>query len=357
LPKRAPTPVVFDVENMLHLRFIAATACLRATVFKVKIPSDKPRTDAFRKEVGQMALKVTVPDFILDDSAAKEIQASVDKDKEEAAKKDDTGQEEEKEEAKQEEQIGVDEVEKLKKQFAELCKGIEKPKAGQSYEDTVVKAEEFEKDDDSNCHIDFMHAMSNCRAASYELDPMDWLQVKLKAGRIVPAMATTTAAIAGLQALELVKLLRKAKKQDHRNAFLNLAVPIMQASEPGDVQKIKLTDKIETSLWDRWEVNAKGLSLRAVMAKVEELHEGLVVRDVLRGNAPVYFHAIMNAPGKEKEKEATLNTPLATLLGGEAGAGDEEPESYVDLTITCSAKGDPSSTVLEGVPVLRATFA
>jgi len=75
---------------------------------------------------------------------------------------------------------------------------MEKPKAGQSYEDTIVKAEEFEKDDDSNYHIDFMHAMSNCRAASYKLDPMDWLQVKLKAGRIVPAMATTTAAIAGL---------------------------------------------------------------------------------------------------------------------------------------------------------------
>lgn len=202
-----------------------------------------------------------------------------------------------------------------------------------------------------------MHAMGNCRAASYKLDPMDWLQVKLKAGRIVPAMATTTAAIAGLQALELVKLLRKVKKEDHRNAFLNLAVPIMQASEPGDVQKTKLTDKIETSLWDRWEVDAKDLTLREVMAKVEEKYEGLVVRDVLRGNAPIYFHAIMNAAGKEKEKESALNTPLASLLAAQAGNADEEAESYVDLTITCSAKGDDTSTVLEGVPILRAIFA
>jgi hypothetical protein len=40
--------------------------------------------------------------------------------------------------------------------------------------------------------------MSNCRAWSYKLDAMDWLHVKLKAGRIVPAMATTTASIAGV---------------------------------------------------------------------------------------------------------------------------------------------------------------
>ena len=84
---------------------------------------------------------------------------------------------------------------------------------------------------------------------------MDWITVKLKAGRIVPALATTTAAVAGLQTLELVKLLRGCKKVDHRNLFLNLAVPIMQASEPGDVSKIKLAEGLpEVSLWDRWEV-------------------------------------------------------------------------------------------------------
>ena len=86
--------------------------------------------------------------------------------------------------------------------------------------------------------------------------------MKLKAGRIVPAMATTTASVAGLQTLELVKVLRNVKKADYRNAFLNLAVPIMQASEPGDVLKTKFTDKIETTLWDRWELTEKNLTLK-----------------------------------------------------------------------------------------------
>lgn len=71
----------------------------------------------------------------------------------------------------------------------------------------------------------------------------------------------------------------------------------MQASEPGDVLKVKLTDKIEATLWDRWEVEGQKLSLAEVISKVEEKYEGLEVRDVLRGNEPIFFHAIMNAPG------------------------------------------------------------
>jgi hypothetical protein len=49
LPKRPPTPIIFDSANDLHQRLIASMACLRATIFKIKIPSDKPRSDAFRK--------------------------------------------------------------------------------------------------------------------------------------------------------------------------------------------------------------------------------------------------------------------------------------------------------------------
>jgi len=129
----------------------------------------------------------------------------------------------------------------------------------------------------------------------------------------------------------------------------------MQASEPGDVLKVKLTDKIEATLWDRWEIDAQKLSLAETISKVEEKYEGLEVRDMLRGNAPIYFHAIMSAPGKEKEKENTLKTKLAELLEFESDTQDGE--NYVDLTITCIVKGDPKATILEGVPPLRVKLA
>jgi len=43
-----------------------------------------------------------------------------------------------------------------------------------------------------------MYSMGNCRAFNYKLEAMDFVTVKLKAGRIVPALATTTACVAGL---------------------------------------------------------------------------------------------------------------------------------------------------------------
>jgi hypothetical protein len=154
--------------------------------------------------------------------------------------------------------------------------------------------------------------------------------------------------------LELVKVLAKAKKEAHRNVFLNLAVPIMQASEPGDVEKLQLTEELATTLWDRWDIEAHGLTLAEVIAKVEEKYKGLEVRDVLRGNAPVYFHAIMSAPGKEKEKESTLKSKMAELLGVGPEGSDEQ---YVDLTVTCVLKDGQADKILEGVPPVRVHLA
>lgn len=100
-------------------------------------------------------------------------------------------------------------------------------------QDLQMQAEEFEKDDDANGHIDFIYSMANLRAVNYKLEQMDWLTTKIKAGRIVPALSTTTTAIAGLQTMELVKYIKGVKLDKLRNAFLNLAVPVVQLSEPG----------------------------------------------------------------------------------------------------------------------------
>ena len=122
--------------------------------------------------------------------------------------------------------------------------------------EALLKVEEFEKDNDQNSHIDFIFAMANIRAANYDLEEMEWINVKIKAGRIVPALATTTAAIAALQTLELIKYIKEGKLSAHRNSFMNLAIPTLMMSEPGLAPKKVLKEGLEVTLWDRWEFNA-----------------------------------------------------------------------------------------------------
>ena len=221
-------------------------------------------------------------------------------------------------------------------------------------EKSLIRSDEFEKDNDANFHIDFMYSMGNCRASCYKLEPMDWITVKLKAGRIVPALATTTASISGLQTLELVKILKGCEKTDHRNIFMNLAVPMMQASEPGDLLKTKLVEGLEVSLWDRWEVkNAAEMTLANFLAHIEQTYPGLEVRDVFKGGQALYLHAIMSAAHQSKEKKKVLEAKLSKLCDIDAD------ESYVDLQIQCVAKDDPNgadAVLIQGVPPIRVYF-
>lgn len=95
-----------------------------------------------------------------------------------------------------------------------------------------ISATEFEKDDDTNFHMDFIGSLSNLRARSYQIPEIDGLQAKLKAGRITPAIATTTAMVTGFVMLELCKMLNDRPYEAYRNTFANLALPLFQMAEP-----------------------------------------------------------------------------------------------------------------------------
>ncbi|KAM0923129.1 hypothetical protein ACQ4PT_005699 [Festuca glaucescens] len=64
---------------------------------------------------------------------------------------------------------------------------------------------QFEKDDDTNFHMDVIAGFANMRARNYSIPEVDKLRAKFIAGRIIPAIATSTAMVTGLVCLELYK--------------------------------------------------------------------------------------------------------------------------------------------------------
>jgi hypothetical protein len=71
-----------------------------------------------------------------------------------------------------------------------------------------VNLVEFEKDDDSNYHINFIAATANLRARNYKIQEADRFKIKMIAGKIIPAIATATAMVVGAVGIEFLKIVQ-----------------------------------------------------------------------------------------------------------------------------------------------------
>jgi len=198
-----------------------------------------------------------------------------------------------------------------------------------------VRPLDFEKDDDSNGHIDFITATSNLRAQMYSIDAGDRLKIKKIAGRIVPAIATTTAAVAGLVAIELIKTLSSLPLESYKNCFLNLALPMVLLSEPGPVQKTLLKEGVSVTMWDKWEVRgSKDFTLQQFLDACKHQF-GFEATAACQGVKIVYMPFM---PGHAKR----LPMPMIKLCKPVPG------QDYVDLVV--SFEGDDGEDV-NGPPV------
>jgi ubiquitin-activating enzyme E1 len=142
----------------------------------------------------------------------------------------------------------------------------------------VLSPIEFEKDDDANHHIEFITACSNLRARNYKIPEADRHRTKQIAGKIIPAMVTTTALVTGLVCMEWYKLIDDAVTggqravDTYKNAFVNLALPFITLSEPVAPLSAAFGEK-KFTLWDRFDVTeGKDITLQQFLDYFKEKH-------------------------------------------------------------------------------------
>lgn len=107
---------------------------------------------------------------------------------------------------------------------------------------TQLNVVSFEKDDDTNHHIDWIHFTSLMRCNNYGIKTCDRFRTKMIAGKIIPALATTTAMITGFAMIEAFKVISKKPFESYRNTFSNLALNMHLLSEPMPKLLLKPTE-------------------------------------------------------------------------------------------------------------------
>ncbi|KAL4512083.1 hypothetical protein ABPG72_005085 [Tetrahymena utriculariae] len=351
LPKRAPFEISqLDEQNPLHRDFIVALSVMRAKSFKIPYPQNF-RSQQEKKQIMQIAINCKVTDFQPSEEKSTEIKQEVNEENNKMQGEASGSQYEINEiqteaiknnidESKQNQIMSNDEnpnylIEQIVLQKINL------------QQQTLMHSEEFEKDNDSNGHIDAIYAMANLRSINYSLTPMDWINVKLKAGKIVPALATTTAAIAGLQTIELVKTLKQAEICKMKNAFLNLAVPSLQLTEPAGPPTFQITKNLKSSIWDRWDVWIdKNDNLKKLFNYFEEKMQ-LNLFSILIGTDLIYSSTMSS-----EDKQFILDSTFSDMANNNQLNLSEA--KYIDLNILFTElNGDQ---ILLNTPSVRIFF-
>uniref|UniRef100_A0A3Q1J9V8 Ubiquitin-like modifier-activating enzyme 6 n=1 Tax=Anabas testudineus TaxID=64144 RepID=A0A3Q1J9V8_ANATE len=196
---------------------------------------------------------------------------------------------------------------------------------------------QFEKDDDSNGHVDFVTSASALRARMYSIEPADRLKTKRIAGKIIPAIATATAAVAGLVALELIKVTGGYRFEAFKNCFFNLAIPVVVLTEPAPVKRTLIRDNINFSIWDFWTIfGHEDFTLSDFMNTVREKY-GIEPTMVVHGVKMLYVPVM---PGHSKRLKLTMQKLIKPSVG----------RRYVDLTVSFPPEADGDED-LPGPPV------
>jgi ubiquitin-activating enzyme E1 len=277
-PKRFPKPLQFTSSDPSYLSFVASAAILRATTYGISVPAWA--LDA--KKLAEAVDRVKVPGFapkqgvrIVTDEKATSLNSS-----------------------------SMDDDSQIELLVNTLEEGVKKLPPGFKMNPVT-----FEKDDDTNYHMDLIAGLANMRARNYSVPEVDKLKAKFIAGRIIPAIATTTAMATGLVCLELYKAILGHNVERYRNTFANLALPLFSMAEPVPPKSFSHQD-LKWSIWDRWIINGD-LTLKELLEWFEA--KGLTAYSISCGQSLLYNNIFPKHRERMGKKVSDLAKDIAKL--------------------------------------------
>lgn len=310
-PKRFPKPLEFNSSDPSHMSLIAAASILRANTYGIPIPEWASNSKKLAEAVDKVQISAFKPKQgvkIVTDEKATNMHPST-----------------------------IDDSAVIDNLIRTLEGGVKNLTSG-----FRMSPIQFEKDDETNYHMDLIAGFANMRARNYSIPEVDKLKAKFIAGRIIPAIATTTAMATGLVCLELYKAILNHQVEKYRNTFANLALPLFSMAEPVPPKIIK-HGNLSWSVWDRW-VIAGNLTLRELLDWFQD--KGLSAYSISCGQSLIYNSIFPKHKERLDRKVLDLARDIAKL---------EIPPNRRHFDIVVACEDDDGNDV--DVPLISICFS
>jgi ubiquitin-activating enzyme E1 len=272
--KKPPTPICFDIEDPLHFSFILSLASLRATSYSVPQPTGEVLDTLIRDTVRATIVPAFRPKEGVKIATTEE--EAKNEQKEGSSSGGDSGR-----------PMGMDDIEESCNAILTNLPPIE------SFSGNVVNPIDFDKDVDA--HMLVVSCVSNLRARNYAIPEADLHTSRGIAGKITPAIATTTALVTGAICLEIFKIIQEFPVEKLFNSFNNLALPMFTTMEP---EPPKVTETIvcgkplKWTSWDRVDIQNPDMTLKELLEYMDSEYQ--VELTMLSSGVSILYSDFMN---------------------------------------------------------------